>query len=259
MHPFEPRRLLFAGDIHGSGRWARHVVAAAMAGGADVIVQAGDFGYWEHEARGVAFLDLLDAQLAAADLHLVFVDGNHENHTLLRSRYRPSPDGFVEVRPRVVYAPRGTRWTWRGVRFLAAGGAVSVDREWREPGESWWEEEALTEADVRRCIAGGRADVVVSHDSPAGVDAMGPETCGDKDADPASWRNRLRLRRIVDAVQPRLLVHGHYHHPKESDLELAGHTVRVVGLGRDGDPGALRLVDLDDLPGTSASEFRRSA
>lgn len=127
-------------------------------------------------------------------------------------------------RPHITYAPRGARWTWRGIRFLAAGGAVSVDREWREPGETWWEEEAITEADVLRSIAGGPADVVVSHDSPAGVDAMGPETCGDKDADPASWRNREQLRRIVDAVPPRLLVHGHYHHPKESDLELDGRT-----------------------------------
>jgi hypothetical protein len=57
------------------------------------------------------------------------------------------PDGFVEVTDRILWAPRGHRWTWQGVRFLALGGAFSIDRQYRKLDSGrwgWFKEEVIT-------------------------------------------------------------------------------------------------------------------
>jgi Icc-related predicted phosphoesterase len=248
----DPVKVLFVGDTHANLNWTRFVIDSAKRLDADVIVQVGDFGYWEHTEHGRKFLDAVNEALAEADLDLIWIDGNHENHTVLRLNYGPggnfhdpTPDGFWRIRERVFHAPRGSRWTWHGRRFLACGGAYSIDRNWRRPGESWWPEETIDDEDVRRCIEGGQADVMVTHDTPAGVRGhMGWATAGDKDNYPESMANRTQLRKVFDVAMPTLLVHGHYHH--RNTTRLGG--CRIEGLARDDDGESMLLVDLaDDL------------
>lgn len=247
-----PERVLLAGDTHRDGRWFDELAEIAAAKNCPVILQLGDFGYWEHTGNGIRFLEQVETSLARWDLTCVWIDGNHENHRMLRDPdlYQPRPDGFVEIRPRLLHAPRGQRWTWQGQRFLALGGAYSVDKNRRRPGESWWPEETIADTEAFRCIADGPADVMVTHDAPWGADGvMGSETGGgDKDRFPESTANRLTLGAVVAAVQPRLLVHGHYHH--RNTTTVAG--TLVEGFARDWmgsdawavlDVAALRVLD----------------
>jgi predicted phosphodiesterase len=233
-------KILVAGDFHGNTKWAKLVVKEAQRRGCDRIYQVGDFGYWEHVPRGGDFLHDLAVTLDEAKMQLVFVDGNHENHTMLRDLYvndgMRTPDGFYLLRKGIKYAARGTRWEVDGVRFLALGGAYSVDKEYRTPGHSWWPEETISIAEAEAACEGGEVDVVLSHDSPAGVrNAIGGTTAGNKDLWPESYANRRVLRAVVDEVRPRLLLHGHYHHRNSEVLELDdGWKVNVEGLGRDG-------------------------
>src|SRR4051794_7894659 len=162
-------RILVAGDVHRKGAWFGELCRAAQEQDADVILQVGDFGYWEHKAVGVDFLDEVEGHLAALGRDCVWIDGNHENHAMLRAAYGPGPDGFVPVRQRLSYAPRGHRWTWDGVGFMALGGAPSFDQWMRTPGESWWPEETVTDDEAATAVAGGPVDVLVSHDCPAGL------------------------------------------------------------------------------------------
>jgi hypothetical protein len=145
---------------------------------------------------------------------LHWVDGNHENHTKLRSDYSPREDGMVEVRPNIIYIPRGTRWEWGGVSFLGIGGAYSIDKSMRTEGISWWPEELITDEEVEAAIEGGEVDVVVSHDVPSFVDltphliAIGVR--------PFRWATntlhcRIQLTNVFDAVKPKKWFHGHYH------------------------------------------------
>jgi hypothetical protein len=60
----------------------------------------------------------------------------------------------------------------------------------------------------------------------------------------------MALRRVVEQVRPRLLLHGHYHHRNSETFLLDdGETeVWVEGLGRDGMmQKAWVLLDLPDL------------
>lgn len=246
-------RLLVAGDVHGDTRWFDTLCGLARLHGCDTVLQLGDLGYWEHTADGVRFLDGADYHLASNGLQLVWVDGNHENLPLLHERYPVDPvTGLRRLRSRIHHAPRGHRWTWWGVSFLAAGGAYSVDVDWRRDAMAkgsfalWWPEEELTDRDVARCVDGGQVDVVVAHDAPWGVPLEGIDP-GDH---PAGNRNRERLREIVDAVRPRLLWHGHYHRRASALLTLdGGWHVQVEGFADNqrGGPDAWAVVDLDRL------------
>jgi hypothetical protein len=226
------RRILLAGDVHGEAPWFGHLAEVAEAADVDAIVQLGDFGYWEHRPGGGRYLRHVAERLAAKGLWC---------------------DGFWTIRPNLFYAPRGLRWTWAGVRFLAMGGAYSIDKRYRVEGESWWPEETITEGEVVQACEGGPVDVLLAHDAPWGAEGvMGEETVGDKDSFPESEANRRRLRAVVDAVTPSLLVHGHYHHRNTTQL----NGCRIEGLGRDGSgPDGWMLLDLADVtPHLSSQE-----
>ncbi len=242
MIPADPGRVAFAGDWHGNTSWAASAIHHAKDQGADVVVHLGDFGYTFHPSflRGVA-----DA-LRHTGLTLLFVDGNHEHHPKL-GRYPLDADGLRPVVDGLVWhLPRGHRWEWGGRRFLACGGAHSVDRPWREPGVSWWPGEWVTDADVQRCVDGGPADVLVAHDCPSGVPIPGlrPDLFppveilrGDE--------HRGVIRRIVDATRPWLVWHGHYHQRYEVAVEFGYGPVVVQGLDCDGTSLAANVVVVD--------------
>lgn len=209
-----PETILFVGDSHGDAEFIDWAIDRAVRFECDHIVQVGDFGYWEHRANGIDFLDIVNYRLAVAGKTLHWVDGNHENHTLLRRKYGPREDGMVEIRENIIYIPRGTRWEWGGVSFLGIGGAHSIDKDSRSEGESWWPEELVTAEEVQRCVSDGPVDVVVAHDVPMFVD-LSPHLwrAGVR---PWGWagpsaENRSRLAQVFDGVRPKVWAHGHYH------------------------------------------------
>ena len=255
-------RVLVAGDLHGNTGFAVTLLERAASEGANVLLQVGDFGYWEHEPSGVKFIDDVQKAAARTKVRVVFVDGNHDNVGLLRRRYTTcDADGFVVVRDDVLYAPRGLRWTWEGVRFLALGGAYSVDKPERLSLEQaahvkalrkegyrqsagrptrpvpshaetlWFPDEELTDAEVRAVLADpSGVDVLVTHDKPR---ASAPGW-NRKDL-PECWPNQDRVQRVLSATRPRMLLHGHLHHRYTDWVRVSGDSwCRVEGLG--GDP-----------------------
>ena len=144
-----------------------------------------------------------------------------------------------ENRPMTTHLPRGTRWSWWGKRFMALGGATSVDRHMRTENVSWWSGEELSEADIEHASRddGTPVDVVFAHDCPTGVDIPGVG---------ADWNTQVRgfwpdsmlyvaslhrdkVRRVYDATSPGLWIHGHYHRVYE---RFMGST-RFLGLDMD--------------------------
>jgi Icc-related predicted phosphoesterase len=238
-------KLLLAGDVHGNNGWWARLMEYATKFGCDTIVQLGDFGYWEHTPEGRLYLDKVSRKAVRAHKLVYFIDGNHENHPMLWSNYPPDASGFCEVRENLHYIPRGHSWEWDGRKFLALGGAYSVDVGWRLEEEAlrsgprtlWWPTETITGEDRDNAIAAGKVDVMFSHDCPWGVDL--PGIGGDF---PESDLNRALLREVVCKTRPELLVHGHYHMrtseklalPYEEDGELKWHETQVEGLAHDG-------------------------
>ena len=100
-------------------------------------------------------------------------------------------------------------------------------------------EEEITDEQEARVIAGGHADVMVCHDCPAGVvHAFGPRPPEWAETDLArSERHAQRLQRVVDAVQPSHLMHGHLHMAYQRVCDFGWGPVEVTGLDRDGGRG----------------------
>lgn len=259
-------RLLVAGDTHGDTPWLTMLIERARNQHCQWIVQLGDFGYWSHTRKGASFLKTIGEALISHDIKLVWIDGNHENHQLLRRRYF-NPDhvdpefGFYTMLPNLFHAPRGHSWTWDGVRFLACGGAYSIDRdpkpEWGWGGRlspaqaaqigdpaaaSWWQEEMVEDRDVERCAEAGEVDVLLTHDVAAGVDI--PDLRGKAEFLMTNL-NRERLRRVTEACQPSHILHGHYHCAYSDELLLdSGKLVSVTGLSCNGMSGSFAITDL---------------
>lgn len=251
----QPRRILVAGDWHGDIAWSEAVVRMLPRLLPDesprIVLHAGDFGIWPGRA-GEKFLFRLDRALAEVDAVCWFVDGNHEDIPQLH-KLAGDPDTTepVAVRERITWLPRGHRWTWHGRTWLALGGARSVDRKIRIDRQyRWWPEEAITDAQAARAIAGGPADVMLCHDAPSSVPLrLPPPDPGWTSADLAlSDRHRERLQEVVDHVRPSHLLHGHYHLHHETTVEMAHGPVRVTGLNRnDSLFGNYEVIDVSTM------------
>lgn len=228
-----------AGDWHGNEGWAlsviRRVTGLPDSQARRVILQLGDFGVWPDEA-GKSYLARISSALARVNAELWFLDGNHEDFPqLARLAGNTTPDGRVVVSPGLFHLPRGHRWTWHGRRWLACGGGVSLDRADRTEGRDWWPEEEISDAQEAAIIAVGHADVLVSHDCPSGVahtfgrppSWWAPEDIARNDA------HRRRLQRIVDAVQPTYIIHGHLHRAYQRNCDFGYGPVQVTGLDTD--------------------------
>src|SRR4029078_12562241 len=158
-------RIAIAGDWHANTAWARKMIDHAKEQGATAIIHLGDFG-WNYPRFFVADMPRM---LRRAGLVCYWVDGNHEDFPRLQA-YPIGPGGLRKVAASLFHLPRGHRFPLGGVRFLACGGAVSVDRHRRVEGHTWWPQETITAQDIAACEHGGKTDVLLSHDCPAGVD-----------------------------------------------------------------------------------------
>jgi predicted phosphodiesterase len=229
-HPLAtPERLAVLGDTHGDTDFALRALAYARHDrGADVVLQLGDFGFTWPESPFAAGVSALACDL---DMPVLWVDGNHENHDALDAIPIDPATGLRPIAPGVWHLPRGYRWTWGGLRFLALGGATSLDSHLRTPGLNWFPQESLSRDDVHHAVSGGPADVMLCHDAPDGVDIPG---LTPNQFPPAAIRGAEQHRRIlrltVDRVQPRWLFHGHYHVSYVADLAGRGYRCTVRGL-----------------------------
>ena len=255
-------RIMMAGDTHGNLRHWAYLLSQAVSHNVEKILQLGDFGYWEHKKDGVHYLAALETMIAEVGIPVYWVDGNHENHEMLREKYidptrkdwaENSPYTsneypFIKIREGLWHIPRGTVWTWDDVKFLGIGGAYSVDRGYRRVGESFWFEEVLTDREAEDASKVGKVDVMVSHDVPLGLNMshIFAKRGTNYSHIPASEYNRKLLRQVVEGCKPDYVFHGHYHVRYDDKLKLdSGHTIKVYGLSCD-DSGmdSFSLVDL---------------
>lgn len=137
----------------------------------DTLVVLGDFGFvWDAGARERRAL----RALARRRYQILFVDGSHENFDLLEGYPQVEFAGgrAWQLGPRLYRLERGGLYTIEDRKLLAFGGGESLDREARQPGETWWPQETPTPQDYERCEAAlaaaeNRVDAILTHDGPA--------------------------------------------------------------------------------------------
>lgn len=213
----EPKdKFIVAGDWHGNWPQAETVIRHAHAEGIDTIFQVGDFGIWKNDKP---FLNRCEALLKQWNIELYFIDGNHEDFPRLYEK-KVLDDGTRYVRDHITHIPRGYRWEWGGLTFLALGGAASIDRKFRVTGRSWWLEELITVEDILTAQSGGPVDVMFTHDSPSTAPnsvtddfhgQLGAMKYFGVDSVAQCTDHRERLAEVTNVTTPRLLFHGHYH------------------------------------------------
>ncbi|WP_426247534.1 hypothetical protein [Nocardioides sp. LHG3406-4] len=241
-------------------------------GDVGVACQLGDlrFGYGPDPE---AYLAAIESICAGYGIELLCITGNHENWARLDAMWADprwqAEDGSprpIEVTEHVTMLPRGHRWEMGGRSFVALGSAPSVNRDMLTEGIDWWPSEVIREEHVEATIAGGHAEIMLTHDSP------GPPYCTAAVADiiagnPLDWPEDIlayadegieKVTRAVLGVQPRLLVHGHFHVADEAVVRLPGadYDTTIWSLAARHDQGNVRLLDLDTLtdPGQPTEE-----
>lgn len=184
----------FIGDVH--GKMDRYLPLTY-----DVeSIQVGDFG--------VGFVDIPILKPEAR-----FIRGNHDNPALCREHRNWIPDGTIEG----------------DTMFI--GGAWSIDKAWRTPGISWWEDEELSIAEWDRVITTAintRPRIMVTHDCPQSIvlPLFG--------AKPIKTRTQQALDVILGEVRPEIWLFGHWH--IDRDVVIDG--TRFICLGE------LQYIDL---------------
>lgn len=240
LHPSTPD-ILVAGDWHGDFSWASRCLREAKGYDIDTIIQVGDFGYWEHHADGVYFLNKLSENAQLRGVNVIWLDGNHENHTMLREKYadaEKSVEGFWKIRDSIWYSPRANAWEWYGKRLMTLGGAFSIDRDGRVLGKSYWAEEEITPEEEALAKSRGKIDYLFTHDAPTTF----PKPLWKVDLN--SEAQRQAVSRVADAVRPSYWFHGHYHTLCDYVYPQYDPFCKVQGLDCNGSYNSLRKFNL---------------
>lgn len=253
----ESGAVVIAGDWHGNNSWMRRALRQINNAGHKMVIHVGDLKVlWSQEGPlsdaeqvlmpGAKGYDRFTLQLATLleelEMTLLFIDGNHDNHPVLRA-LPLDENGFGIISNRLKYIPRGHRFNIGGVRFAGLGGAFSIDRAWGTKGVDWWPEESVTEDDVA-ALGTEPVDVLLTHEVPGGIDVVKKMVLPDlveMEANISRWL----IRDAVRNVTPKLVFSGHWHQRLTQFLPHSQTSVQVLDMdGREGNLVVLRLSDV---------------
>ncbi|MBM4074569.1 MAG: hypothetical protein FJ267_02845 [Planctomycetes bacterium] len=216
--------VMFAGDIHGNVKHAQWVFDTAVQNECTHIISCGDFGYWVHLPRGEKFVNSVAELAQETNIKFLWVDGNHENHDILRNLVEKHGDLEPIDTPNkwVQWIPRGCRFIIGDTTFMGYGGAYSVDWKQRVEGESWWRGELINPYHIDG-LSDDPVDILVTHEAPLGKEIS------YKDDIPVSVSQRALVSELVNKVQPSVLMCGHHHVRESWNIGIT----EVNVLGRD--------------------------
>lgn len=139
----------------------------------DFLIICGDAGFvWDGNTRDKKWIDWISRKPWTT----IFVDGNHENHSLLQTY--PVVDFFGAKAHRIseslFHIKRGEIMTINNETYFCFGGAFSHDIEYRVENVSWWQDELPTQKDIDNAIANlkkhhNQVNYIITHDIPISV------------------------------------------------------------------------------------------
>lgn len=240
--------IAIAGDWHGRTRWMSVAIPSIRRAAPHVrtLLHLGDL--WTDQKT----LDTIDHFAEHAGIERVLLTGgNHDRWAELNDALAEADGEPARLSKTVYVLPRPHRFEIGGRSFLSLGGATSIDREEGIEGRDWWREEAIGDEMVEEAIAGGHAEIMLTHESPEQTPVRAVRRVLDQNRLKLSQANlalsaasRQQVERVWSAVRPKMLFHGHIHEPG------AGTTAdgrRVFSLGCDGQRGNVELLDLASL------------
>lgn len=175
----------FIGDVHGKYRRYRELLHDSPPS-----IQIGDMGvgFFHNNGRpqpNPPFDVMIEGNHR-------FIRGNHDNPKVCQRHTQWIADGIIE----------------NDVMFI--GGALSIDKEWRVEGDSWWADEELSSSMLTTLVdlyTTARPRVMVTHDCPA---SMAVHMCDPHKLGFPS-RTQQAFQSMFEIYQPELWIFGHWH------------------------------------------------
>ena len=163
--------VYITGDTHGDISWFKNPKLKKL-GEKDILIICGDFGFlWNPKSEAEKKnLEILKSKKYT----ICFLDGAHENFDMLDAYtpYRWKGGNAHKIANNIFHLMRGEIFTLDNKTFFVMGGGESDDRDMREPGVSWWEEEMPNAQEIKNAEdnlkdANYNVNYILSYEAPA--------------------------------------------------------------------------------------------
>ena len=163
--------VYITGDTHGDISWFKNPKLKKL-GEKDILIICGDFGFfWNPKSEAEKKnLEILKSKKYT----ICFLDGAHENFDMLDAYtpYRWKGGNAHKIANNIFHLMRGEIFTLDNKTFFVMGGGESDDRDMREPGVSWWEEEMPNAEEIKNAEdnlkdANYNVNYILSYAAPA--------------------------------------------------------------------------------------------
>ena len=233
-------QILLIGDIHGNSFALKRVQLLCKTFPVDAVIFLGDT-LWYLDKPFMKRISQLYNQTNEV-IPTYIVGGNHENYDRIEQDGLTIYGSTPTVTPwgaHVKWLPRGSMFTFDGVKFCAIGGGISIDKGFRKVHESWWEQESIDEKKLNTVLKNNKADVLLCHDSPnypeltsyiLGTQNQIEYTFG-KNVRSKSLNHQNILDRAANKLCPSVVLHGHYHVSlRQPSLQTTWGKCSFIGL-----------------------------
>lgn len=219
-------RIFITGDTHGevdiSKLNAKKFPQGKNLTRDDYVIICGDFGgIWDGSNTDKYVLNWYNKKPWTT----LFVDGNHENFSLLKQYPVTEWNGgrVHKISDNIYHLMRGQVFVLNGKKFFTFGGASSIDRQFREEYVSWWREELPNQFECRKAMETLEAnnysvDYVITHCLPMDIVKLffGEYACQDTAT--------KFLQEVYETVDYKKWFCGHYH----IDLEIIDLRIQML-------------------------------
>lgn len=189
------------GDIHGEWGKMNTLINKKKP---TIVFQCGDLGYFP-KWQGKFYTDSMGnrrqfkSEPNVGSTKVYWCGGNHEDWDSLDALENN------EIWPNVFYMKRNSVLTLNdGRNVLFIGGALSIDKAWRTPGDSWFAQETISQKDIFE-LPDVQVDIVISHTAPQSF------PCVDEKVEFEHDCSRDALDYVLQKYHPKLWYFGHFH------------------------------------------------
>lgn len=212
-------KVAILGDIHQDTRYLDEALYLAKSSGAEMMIQVGDFGFDFRDS----FIQSLISVTNRHKIPLYAIRGNHDD-----------PHWFSQIMQfgNVHLIPDGMTITIGSKEVAFIGGAVSIDRRFREENITWWKNERVNPSVVKAwSYTDQQADVLISHESPIVPSSLGePPMRITPDVELDCNEDRMWVSAAVEVLEVSEVYHGHYHHYSSEEHMIGDKKTLVTGL-----------------------------
>jgi hypothetical protein len=193
--------IKFIGDVHGKLRLYERIIEKSKF----PTVQVGDMGlgfrnYGDPISEESNIPERIRRNMFEGNHR--FLRGNHDNPRTCKEHPQYIPDGTIE----------------NDIMFI--GGASSIDKAYRTPGYSWWEDEELSQeefADLIEIYITKKPKIMVTHTCPQEIALYILDNIIDTKRAPnvlmPGTLSEKAFQHMFSAHSPEVWVFGHWHIP----------------------------------------------